>query len=243
MSDSSPRLLVSVRSVEEAHAALAGGADILDVKEPSNGSLGRADLATIDAILAEPRVRETMMVTAAWGDLGDDGDAVDVDDRVPAGLAFVKVGFAGEPNRLDWRRRFARLRESLGVQTPLIPAAYADAERAEAPDVEEIADLAIDLQTPYLLIDTHAKDGRGLWSWLDDCRLARLAERCVGAGVGLAVAGSLRAEDFDRLAPLPIAVLAVRGAACRGADRNGSVDGERVRELKVRLASGAPRPC
>ena len=35
------RLLVSVRSAEEVSAALAGGADIIDAKEPERGSLGR----------------------------------------------------------------------------------------------------------------------------------------------------------------------------------------------------------
>src|SRR4051812_47948913 len=33
-------LLVSVRSAKEVEAALAGGADIIDAKEPSRGSLG-----------------------------------------------------------------------------------------------------------------------------------------------------------------------------------------------------------
>ena len=34
------RLLVSVRSAEEAEIALAGGADVIDVKEPRRGALG-----------------------------------------------------------------------------------------------------------------------------------------------------------------------------------------------------------
>ena len=38
-----PGLLVSVRSADEAIAALAGGADVIDVKEPNRGALGAAD--------------------------------------------------------------------------------------------------------------------------------------------------------------------------------------------------------
>jgi uncharacterized protein (UPF0264 family) len=45
-----PQLLVSVRNAAEAQAALAGGCDILDIKEPSRGSLGMADAPTIAAI-------------------------------------------------------------------------------------------------------------------------------------------------------------------------------------------------
>src|SRR5271166_6814929 len=36
------RLLISVRSADEARTALAGGASIIDVKEPDHGSLGQA---------------------------------------------------------------------------------------------------------------------------------------------------------------------------------------------------------
>ena len=43
-----PALLVSVRDAAEAGNAVAGGAALIDVKEPARGALGRAD----DAIVA-----------------------------------------------------------------------------------------------------------------------------------------------------------------------------------------------
>src|SRR5579872_3508444 len=46
-----PRLLVSVRNLAEAESALAGGCDILDIKEPAHGAMGMADVATIAAIV------------------------------------------------------------------------------------------------------------------------------------------------------------------------------------------------
>ena len=47
------RLLVSVRNALEAEVALAGGAHVIDVKEPSHGSLGRADEATLAEVVRE----------------------------------------------------------------------------------------------------------------------------------------------------------------------------------------------
>lgn len=38
-------LLVSVRDAREARLALAGGVDLIDIKEPSRGALGGADPA------------------------------------------------------------------------------------------------------------------------------------------------------------------------------------------------------
>ena len=41
------QLLVSVRSAAEAESAAAGGAGLIDVKEPSRGAMGKADDRTI----------------------------------------------------------------------------------------------------------------------------------------------------------------------------------------------------
>ena len=62
-----PGLLVSVRSADEARAALAGGADVIDIKEPGRGPLGRADEATWRAVRAE--VAGRVPVSAALGEL------------------------------------------------------------------------------------------------------------------------------------------------------------------------------
>ena len=43
-------LLASVRTPSEAQVAVAGGADIIDLKEPAQGALGRLPDATIAAI-------------------------------------------------------------------------------------------------------------------------------------------------------------------------------------------------
>ena len=62
-------LLVSVRSAAEAEAALAGGAALIDVKEPARGALGRAD----DAVIADVvrAVAGRAPVSAALGELRD----------------------------------------------------------------------------------------------------------------------------------------------------------------------------
>src|SRR5436309_16136851 len=62
-----PGLLVSVRSSEEAIAALEGGADIIDVKEPRRGSLGAADPGTVSEIIRV--INRRAPVTAAFGEL------------------------------------------------------------------------------------------------------------------------------------------------------------------------------
>ena len=45
------KLLVSVRNATEAAAARAGGADIIDAKEPAAGALGAVRLTTFEDIV------------------------------------------------------------------------------------------------------------------------------------------------------------------------------------------------
>ena len=95
-----PRLLVSVRNAEEALMAVRGGADIIDVKEPSNGSLGRASvenlLAIADVLKLQQqhadRVRiEAVPLSVALGE---------VQEWIESSSHFGS-DFAGESSKLD----------------------------------------------------------------------------------------------------------------------------------------------
>src|SRR5437879_1712661 len=94
-----PKLLISVRSAAEAESALAGGAALIDVKEPERGSLGRASDATIAEVIA--CVAGRAAVSAALGELLDAGSVPYPDAR----LAFMKWGLAGAAMAGDWQLR------------------------------------------------------------------------------------------------------------------------------------------
>src|SRR6266496_2650971 len=103
LSNETPGLLVSVRSVAEALTALAGGADVIDVKEPSRGSLGAADDDTISAVVRAVNGRAP--VSAALGELVDligspigDGTPTLVD-----GVSLFKIGLARCRALNDWQ--------------------------------------------------------------------------------------------------------------------------------------------
>src|SRR5438270_10243995 len=144
-----PGLLVSVRSVAEAEIALAGGAAIIDVKEPSRGPLGRADDAAIADIVG--CVDGRAPVSAALGELIDTTVV-----NVPTGLTYCKLGLAGCANR-DWRGTLTRLLDSglgPGNSPQLVIAAYADWTQAAAPPLAEVCAFAQSRPGNVLLVDT-----------------------------------------------------------------------------------------
>src|SRR5947209_19533370 len=96
-------LLVSVRDAVEAAAALAGGANLIDIKEPSRGPLGRADLAVTAAVLQA--VGGRVPVSAALGELRDCPLGREMAEPPPA-VRYVKWGLAGLC-RQSWQRRLS----------------------------------------------------------------------------------------------------------------------------------------
>ena len=65
----STALLVSVADADEAIAALEGGADVIDAKDPTGEPLGRVGLDVFNEIVAA--VRGRAVTTAALGDASD----------------------------------------------------------------------------------------------------------------------------------------------------------------------------
>ena len=89
------RLLISVRSAEEATVALAGGADLIDVKEPSNGPLGVAHHEVLAAVLAV--VNEAVPVSAALGEWTPNA-LNEAHWHLQLPVQFLKWGLAGYGN-------------------------------------------------------------------------------------------------------------------------------------------------
>jgi len=224
------QLLVSVRSAAEAEAALAGGAHVIDVKEPSRGSLGRADDATLAEVVRVVAGRRP--VSAAMGELHDGWR--ELPGCVPQ-LHFVKGGLSkfGTEARAAWAELWCageRVR-ALNPACAVVTVAYADARRAAAPDVEVVCDHLVEAGEGVLLLDTFEKDGRTLLDWLPEAKVRHVVERCRTAGVRVALAGSLGADEIRTLLPLRTDWFAVRGAACQGRQRNAAIDAGRVRQL------------
>jgi uncharacterized protein (UPF0264 family) len=219
-------LLVSVRSAQEAAAALLGGADLIDVKEPARGALGRADDPVLAAVMSEVAGRRP--VSAALGEL-----------RAAAmckvtGLAYAKWGLAGAAG-LDWESRLEAVlaeRRSVDPACRPVAVAYADYQRAEAPPPAAVLEFAA-RHGAVLLIDTCVKDGRTLLDWLPLEEITPLRTRARQQHVPLALAGALGVAEIAALAHLEPDWFAVRGAACRAGLRAQAIDVERVRQLAI----------
>jgi uncharacterized protein (UPF0264 family) len=232
---SKPGLLVSVRSAAEAEVALAGGADLVDVKEPRRGPLGPADPETWAAIQATVAGRRPTSV--ALGELlSDDTPAL---ARQCAGYQFAKIGLAGCHERAGWVALWHRAVQSLPPGTDVVPVAYADWRAAKAPSPRVAAALAQWSPARLVLIDTFDKSRGNLLDHLALEYLQELTAEVRETGVELALAGSLTGVAIALLRELAPRYFGVRGAACRGG-RDGPIELACVKSLS-RLLHGKVR--
>jgi (5-formylfuran-3-yl)methyl phosphate synthase len=216
------RLLVSVRNASEAAAALAGGADIIDAKEPLEGALGPVTSSVFREICET--VGRARPISAALGDAGD-GPSIEQAARefAGAGAAFVKIGFA-DATRLD--ANLAAAVRGAGVACRVIGVAYVDANV----DSALVLDAIERANGQGILLDTVNKTGPGLRQLISPSRLAHLVSRAHAAGLLMAAAGTLAADDLTFVSDAGVDVAGVRGAACVGG-RGGRLAVERVRLL------------
>jgi uncharacterized protein (UPF0264 family) len=217
------RFLASVRSAEEAAVALAGGADIIDAKEPAAGALGRVDPGTLRAILAA--IAGTCPVSATIGDMPLEPlrVAAAVERMAADGADIVKIGmFDGAVEET-----LAALRPIASRGVRLVAVLFAD----RAPDIASIVARCSASGFFGVMLDTGEKTGGPLGAHLSAPALAEFVALARGSGLASGLAGSLRVGDVAALVPLGADYLGFRSALTAGA-RADALDVVAVRRVR-----------
>lgn len=227
-------LLVSVRDADEAVAALAG-ANVVDVKEPSRGPLGRPDVSVVVEVLRA--VAGRAVVTLACGELADSPRAIshfvdDVLNALPEGIpgpVAVKAGPSGLGPR-EWPQQFQALVDTIPFGVEAVAVGYADSPEAACLRPEEMIGFAAMHGSRTVLVDTYSKSGPGLFGVVPHATLRRWVGQAQAHGLDLALAGKLTEGDVACAFEMQAALVGVRSAVCDGG-RLGRVDPARVRAL------------
>jgi uncharacterized protein (UPF0264 family) len=254
------RLLVSVASAWEAREALAGGAEIIDAKDPLAGALGPVAVGVLRDIHAAIAGRRTL--SAALGDATSEaGVERDTHAFFTAGASFVKIGFLGidsasrlaalaaaairgaaavraaAPTGCNQGPAPAPLQRRNGSGAPangVILVAYADLTPITTPGPAALVDLAERSGAAGVLLDTARKTGPGLRALAPVAALTAWVARAHEAGLLVALAGKLAAGDLSFVRDTGADIVGVRGAACEGG-RTGRIAAPKIRGLRARL--------
>ena len=218
------RFLASVTNESEAGLAAAGGADIIDCKNPSEGALGALPTAVVRAV--RRAVPAHIPVSATIGDLAADPEpvAAAVGAMAATGADYVKIGFF--PGG-DARATIKRLQRFPLGRVRLVAVMLADRE----PDFTLIGDMQ---RAGFLavMLDTAGKDGRTLRDHMSAEALTAFVQQARSAGLLAGLAGSLRVNDIPALLELDADILGFRGALCAAHQRESTMDADAVRAVR-----------
>ncbi len=225
-----PEFLASVKNAFEARAAVAGGADILDCKDPAKGALGAVSPAVIKEILA---ARSGLVVSATLGDLPNEPECVVAAARETAatGIHIVKCGIFASAGAVDVIRALGKADLA---QVRLAAVFMADRE----PDFDLIPLLA-ESGFEIVMLDTAGKSSGGLRNVLPDARLIDFLMQARAAGLTAGLAGSLQLEDVVPLIQFGPDILGFRGALC-SQGRTGTLETAKVEAIRAAIDEAAP---
>ncbi|MEX0724748.1 MAG: (5-formylfuran-3-yl)methyl phosphate synthase [Planctomycetaceae bacterium] len=238
-----PQLLVSIRDASEVAPAIVGGCDIIDIKDPARGSLGRADALVWSSIADEMlRLRSHLPCSVALGEPVEEIPSAD-SAPLPYDWDFAKLGIAGLGTMADWPRRLADSRKQWERRLPAtdrwILVVYADWQLADSPSLtalhEQLPEILATADWDGVLIDTFTKNGRTLLDFVDASQLHALGDLVRRSNKLWCVAGSLRADALADVIQSQPDVVGIRTAGCRDECRDQPIDDDAVRRFRDAL--------
>lgn len=234
-------LLVSVRNSVEATEAFAGGAQIIDIKEPSRGPLGKASreiwssvhAACSELTAATCSSTPPVQLSVACGELDSwKPDSVDA----LQGFAYAKIGLSGCRLRKHWQDAWHQWASSLPQKTAPVAVLYADYRDVAAPAPNDIIAAARESNCDVILVDTFEKTRGNLFAHLTGNELDDVIRLAREHRFRIALAGSIDESSLGDAMRLSPDWIAVRGAVCaRG--RESDVERELVKRLSGLLST------
>jgi len=231
-------LLVSVVTTEEADAAIEGGADIIDIKNPSEGSLGANFPHIIREIVG--RVPPPLKSSATLGDVPNLPGTISLAGMGAAlcGVNYIKVGLMGvrtPGEALFLLKQLNRAVKATNPRAKVIAAGYADAPMVNALNPLVLPSISLEAGIEGCMIDTAVKDGRNLFHHLSREQLKGFVTETHTYGLICALAGALLEEDLPAIQDLGADIAGLRTAVCEGDRIHGRITRSKVQKIKATL--------
>lgn len=229
------RLLISPVNLDEALTVARAGADIVDLKNTAEGSLG-ASFPWVLREVAQALAPYDVTISATLGDLpAKPGTAaLAAVGAVHSGATYVKAGLYGTKTVAQASAVMTAVRRAahdLNPDVKIVAAGYADAARIDGLSVDGVVAAASAAQADVVMLDTAIKDGATLFDALSEEALASFIRQGKAAGLSVAVAGSIGFEHLPQLRRLQPDVIGVRSAVCVDGDRRQTVEETRLQQL------------
>ncbi|MEL4306352.1 (5-formylfuran-3-yl)methyl phosphate synthase [Methanococcoides sp. LMO-2] len=229
------KLLVSPINTEEAMSALNGGADVIDIKNPKEGSLG-ANFPWVIRDVKEA-IEGKKPISAALGDFNfkPGTAALAAYGAASAGATYVKVGLYDVKTEEQAFEMMTGIAESVkGMNVKVVACGYSDYERIDSIDPKLLPAIGEKAGVDLVMVDTGVKDGRSTFEFMNEDDLIEFVNDAHSRGLETAIAGTIKFDDIPALKRIQPTIIGVRGIVC-GGDRSTTIRQELVEKLKSEI--------
>jgi uncharacterized protein (UPF0264 family) len=236
------KLLVSVIDKIEALDSIRGGAHIIDVKNPKEGSLG-ANFPHIIRQIKEV-MPKNLELSATIGDMPNLPGTASLAalGAAVSGVDYVKVGLYGTKTAKEATTlltEVVRAVKDYDKKIKTIASGYADFKIVGCISPLELPPIAFQAEADGVLVDVKTKNGKdNLFNFLKDDELVHFVTQAHEFNLLAAIAGSLESKDIPRINSLGADIIGVRGAVCTKKDRiAGKLETMKVTSFATELAN------
>ncbi|NLI93799.1 MAG: hypothetical protein GX434_16880 [Peptococcaceae bacterium] len=229
-------LMISVVSGKETLAALEGGADIIDVKNPAEGALGAPTPAAVQDVCL--RLKGSKPFSIALGEFPGKPCAAALAALGSAFFRpdFVKIAFIPHHSPEEICKTLQEIKKSLSIidfkRISLVSVAYADTLSFASWKLERFAEASREGGADGCLVDTWEKKNKTLLDYLPLDAIQKWIGECHRQELFCGLAGSLSFADVASISRFEPDIIGVRSAVCGGDRLGGTVSAPKVKALK-----------
>jgi len=224
------KTLISPVSLQEAEIVAHSHADIIDIKNVKEGSLG-AQLPLLTRKIVQMARPYGKICSATLGDLPykPGTAALAALGLLSCGVDYIKGGLFGPKTHLEALEMIRAIVETVKTINPdikIVASGYADWRKIDGLPPDELITAAAEGGADVVMVDTAIKDGSTLFDNMSYEEVREFIHKARKNHLMVALAGSLKESHLPELAALEPDIIGVRGAVCARGDRHSGITGE-----------------
>ncbi len=225
--------LITVTDADEAEVVSDQRPEIVDIKNPSEGSLGASRPSRIEEICDE--IAGDSEISIAIGDCpqlpGTIGLAVEGALRFDPD--YIKIGLKEAETieeGVEIIRTAVKTVDRNNTDTSVVVAGYGDYKASGTLEPKNIVEVGSRAGADTVMLDTLSKDKGNLLDILPRSELEGFTRYARQNGMDVALAGSLTTEDIKKVDNIGADIAGFRGAVCEQG-RESSINSEKVENI------------
>ena len=236
------KLLISPKTIEEAKIVIEAKVDLIDCKNPEEGSLGANFPWIIKKMKNLIPLNSHQLLSATIGDfpyLPGSASLAALGAAI-SGADIIKVGLKGPKNKeegIKLMRNVVKAVKIYNQEIKVVAAGYADYSRIKPTlNFLSIPTIAAESGADIAMLDTYIKDGKCLFDFLNVDQLVQFKEKAKELNLEVALAGNLSQQILPNIKKINPDIIGVRTMVCEGYDRKyGIIKANLIENLKLEL--------